>query len=494
MTEEPRASAVTYSWAQWIFLRSLATIYLIAFVSFWTQADGLIGTHGILPFGQFFQAAGDALGSAKFRIVPTLLWLSPTDAMLHLICGTGALLSVALLFGIAPAPVLFVLWLLYLSLCSAGQDFMEFQWDILLLETGFIAIFLAPPFSRHTKSSQPSTPALWMLRWLLFRLMFSSGVVKLLSGDENWRNLTALLFHYETQPLPTWIGWYFHQMPGWFQTFSAIVMFVVEIAVPILIFTPAKIRRIAFFPLVGLQVIIFLTGNYCFFNLLAIALCFLLVDDAAIPARWHPVARDDERPKSILSRVWSVWISRAVLAGLFLLSLIHFAVSLQVPISWPEPVVAVYRATAPFRTVNGYGLFAVMTTERLEIIVEGSRDGSHWLAYEFRYKPGDPKRHPQFVEPHQPRLDWQMWFAALGTYEQNRWFIYFCERLLSGDKSVTSLLSYNPFPDKPPDYVRARLMRYHFSNLDTKNKTGEWWTRQDAGEYIPVLPQASTIQ
>lgn len=494
MADETRPSAATYSWAQWFFLRSLAVIYLFAFLSFWVQAQGLIGSHGILPLKDFLQQAGEVLGGQRFRIVPTLFWLNSGDTMLHVLCGAGVVLSAALVFGVAPAPVLFFLWALYLSLCSAGQDFMQFQWDILLLETGFLAIFIAPPIRRHTRESPPNRIAIWMLRWLLFRLMFSSGVIELASGDPTWRNLSALRYHFETQPLPTWIGWFFHLLPDWFLTFSCGAMLAVELAAPFLTFGPPKTRRIGFWLLAGLQVVIFITGNYCFFNLLSIALCLLLLDDEAFPfcklrRKIDPELRAAE--SSAIAKIWPIWITRCVLAFLFLLSLVHLAVTIRLPIPWPQSIATLYNVTAPFRTVNGYGLFAVMTTERLEIVVEGSRDGTNWQPYEFKYKPGDPKRRPRFVEPHQPRLDWQMWFAALGTYQQNQWFILFCERLLSGEKSVTSLLAYNPFPDRPPAYIRARLARYHFSDFNTWRKTGEWWTREPVGEYLPVIPQYS---
>lgn len=452
------------------------------------QADALIGSHGILPFHNFFDYAGDVLGPSKYRLLPSLLWIGPGDLLLHLVCGGGALLSVMLLVGAAPAPILFLLWLFYLSLCTAGQDFMQFQWDILLLETGFLAIFLAPPLQRNFRRSEPNTLALWMLRWLLFRLMFSSGVVKLLSGDPNWRNLNALRFHYETQPLPTWIGWYVHQLPAWFQTGSCVFMFVVEIAAPFLIFLPARVRRHAAWPLILLQVLILLTGNYCFFNWLAIILCLPLLDDSMFPSRRPPPQPLPEERPPLAARIWRRWITVPVLAFLFLYSLVQMAVTLRLHVPWPRAVAGIYNVVEPFRMVNRYGLFAVMTTERDEIIVEGSRDGTKWLPYEFKYKPGYVNRRPGFVAPYQPRLDWQMWFAALGTCQENQWFIFLCERLLAGDRSVLSLLAYNPFPDRPPEHIRARLYRYHFTDWPTHSATGRWWIREDLGDYCPALP------
>jgi hypothetical protein len=319
--------------------------------------------------------------------------------------------------------------------------------------------------------------------------MFLSGAVKIASGDPSWRNLTALAVHYETQPLPTWIGWWAHQLPAGAQRASTAIMFGVELAVPFFVFS-RRLRRYAFGPLVFLQLLIGLTGNYAFFNVLTVALCLLLLSDGMFPARLRARAAPAESD----SPTWPGVIVLPIAALLFVASLAPLFGSVGLGGALPRLAVRVHELVAPFRSVNGYGLFAVMTTTRDEILVEGSRDGAAWLPYEFRWKPGDPARRPGFVEPHQPRLDWQMWFAALGTYEDNPWFLSFLRRLLEGSRPVTALLAKNPFPDGPPRFVRATLWRYHFSGLATRRSTRAWWTRERRGPYCPTVTLTSDGQ
>src|SRR5262245_43112759 len=273
--------AVSYARTRHIFLRFLAAIYFFAFWSLGSQIIGLAGEHGIAPAGRFLDAVAARYGTERFWLVPTLCWLDHSDGFLRLLCIAGAVVSVLLFLEIAPALMLFVLWALYLSLTWACGEFLMFQWDTLLLETGFLAIFLAPLslIPRRGRDSAPSRIALYLLWWLLFRLMLESGLVKLASGDATWRDFSALTFHYETQPLPTWIGWYAHQSPKWFQQSSVIIMYAIELIAPWLILFGRRGRRISFWALLALQILIALTGNYGFFNLLAIALCTLLLDD-----------------------------------------------------------------------------------------------------------------------------------------------------------------------------------------------------------------------
>jgi hypothetical protein len=461
-TTEPPPSATTYGGVAHLFLRLLGVVYLMAFASLWLQIHGLVGSQGILP-------------------------LEERDLALHLVCAAGVLLASLLLFDIVPALVLAALFGLYLWLVDAGQFFLLFQWDSLLLETGFLAIFLAPLGWRGRASDEPRLIAVWLLRWLLFRLLFSSGVVKLASGDPTWRSLTALRYHYETQPLPTWVGFWVHQLPGWFQTASCLLMFAVELAVPCLIFAPRRLRVASFVPLVGLQLLIAATGNYGFFNLLTVALCFLLLDDIALPARWR---RPSARPESSPRRAWPLWVVIPVAVPILVLSVVLLTSRLGLVRHWPRPVIALYRALAPFGIVNSYGLFAVMTTERPEIVLEGSDDGSTWRAYEFRWKPGDPRRAPAFVAPRQPRLDWQMWFAALGSCEENPWVLQLLTRIQAGSPAVLGLLASNPFPDRPPRHVRAVLYDYRFTDVATHRKDGTWWRRERKALYCPELPLA----
>ena len=287
---------ISFCFSRWLFLRALGCIYLIAFLSLWVQVHGLIGSNGILPADQFLTAVRQQVGTSGYYLVPTLFWLNPSNLCLHLLCAGGVVLSLVLIAGFFPTWTLIGLWGFYLSLVSVGQVFLSFQWDVLLLEAGFLAIFFAPLQIRDTlsRASQPSKAFLWLLRWLLFRLMFASGFVKLVS-DEVWRNLTALNFHYETQPLPTSIAWYVHQLPEWFQQISVIGMFAVELIIPFLIFAPRRLRTAGCIGFVGLQVLIILTGNYCFFNLLTIALCLPLIDDVTwkrlLPKRLMPSIR-----------------------------------------------------------------------------------------------------------------------------------------------------------------------------------------------------------
>ena len=521
--------APTHVVVRWVFLRALAVIYLIAFVSLWVQVAGLIGSHGILPAKQTMEAAQNDLSAAKvgldrYHLVPTLCWFNASDGFLGFQCAAGAMLAILLFAGIAPAPCLFLLWLIYLSLSTVCREFLGFQWDILLLEAGFLAIFFAPlqwlpdsktlsparatspsPLSQErgvrylasawlpgrSPSTHPSRIVLWLLRWLLFRLLFESGCVKWLSGDPAWRNLTALTFHYETQPLPTWIGWYAHQLPVSVQKMSTGIMFGIEVFLPFLIFGPRRARQFACLAFIALQGIIFLTGNYCFFNLLTIALCLVLLDDAAlerfIPAKWRVTPSLEPLPSTLNPRKWPRALTVPLACIACVMSLIQLSVMFRLPFPWPRPLASVYGWMAPFRSFNGYGLFAVMTKSRPEIIIEGSNDGTTWLEYEFKYKPGDLRRRPKFVEPHQPRLDWQMWFAALGKYQYNPWFISFCGRLLEGSPQVLALLERNPFPNAPPRYVRAVVYDYHFTDFSTRRKTGAWWSRERKGDYLPVM-------
>ncbi len=484
-----------------VFLGWLGVIYLIAFVSLWTQVAGLVGKDGVLPASHLMLQARSAvaesgIGIDRYRLLPTLCWLGASDGFLRFQCAAGATLALLVIVGICPRVCLALVWLVYLSLATVSRDFLAFQWDNLLLETGLLAIFLAPGrvLPRPSREKPPSRTALWLLRLLLFKLMFLSGVVKLAGGDATWRGLTALTFHYETQPLPTWIAWYAHQLPLWFQKGSCAVMFLIELAVPFLIFAPRRLRMAGGAVLALFQVLILLTGNYTFFNWLTLGLCLLLLDDFAI-ARLAP-----RKLSALYSRSRAVadgsrngrWRWRE--AGMVLLAVVVVgisAVQLLSPFgrlpSWTSPALAVHRWLAPFRSVNSYGLFAVMTTERPEIIVEGSNDGHGWQAYEFPYKPGDPKRRPAFVAPHQPRLDWQMWFAALGDVRQNPWFVNFCVRLLQGSPDVLALLEKNPFPDRPPKYIRARVYNYQFTSPAERKRTGAWWKRELKGEYLPSI-------
>jgi lipase maturation factor 1 len=499
----------TYFWARRWFLRALGLIYLIAFVSLWVQVDGLIGNDGVSPINQFLPAVYQRFGSRTYSLLPTLCWFNLSNGFLHFLCGGSVVFSLLLIFGVAPAVSLTVLFAFYLSLTIAGQTFLSFQWDILLLETGFLSIFFAPwrIWSRElllwsgsaipATSSPVSRPALFLLKLLLFKLMLMSGVVKLTSGDDCWWNLTALDYHYWSQPLATVFGWWVDKSPEWFKHFSVAFCLVVEIVVPFFIWAPRRPRLVAAGLMIFLQIIIALTGNYCFFNLLTIALCLLLIDDAVVgiprlreAARARIVSAPNASPART-SRVLPDQLGRYAAIVVIIVTLPVNAwlifTAFKPDTDWPRPIIAVYGRMDPLRIVNSYGLFRVMTKDRAEIVIEGSTDGIEWLPYEFKWKPGDVMRAPGWCAPHQPRLDWQMWFAALGTPRENPWLGGLIVRLLQGSQDVSRLLAKNPFPRQPPRYIRALFYRYRFTTLREHRQTGAWWTREELREYLPTV-------
>lgn len=479
----------TYGIAAAIFLRLLGVVYLVAFVSLWTQIEGLVGQDGVLPAANYLTAADRYYSQhdppmSPVWYVPTLAWLNSSDGFLNFLCGAGSVLSLFLIFGVLPIPVLMVLWLCYLSLFHVGQDFLSFQWDILLLETGVLAIFVAPISlrSQFLAERQPPRLAIWLIWFLLFRLMFRSGLVKLIWNDSlagpagipvqnAWESLTALNYHYWTQPLPVWTSWYAVQLPTWFHKLSVVVLLIVELVLPWFMFGPRLLRYIAFGGITCLMLLIAATGNYTFFNLLTIVLAITLIDDNAWPGFI--------RGKIQVSAVASISESRS--RNRLILLVVAALVFLSVQ---PSSI----RFTQ-FHFVNQYGLFQRMTETRPEIVIEGSSDGLEWNEYSFRWKPGELSRHPRFCAPHQPRLDWQMWFEALqlehahqvtGTVlpsHMSRWFHSLLSRLLEGETKVLELLGDNPFPKSPPAFVRFILYEYRFTTADERNKTGDWWHR-----------------
>ncbi len=488
----------TYVLTRWLFLRLLGFIYLFAFASAAVQITGLIGSHGLLPVDRFLQLINGSYGSGSYLVVPTLFWLNSSDGFLRLLTVGGVILSGLVVLDIAPGPLLAMLWLFYLSLVAAGQDFMAFQWDYLLLEAGFLAIFFAPwrLLPGLSRQSAPSLIMIWLYRWLLFRLMVGSGLAKLMSGDETWRNLTALSYHYETQPLPSPVAWYAYQLPLWFHQVSTAVTLVIELVVPFLIFAPRRVRFIAAGAIALLQALIMLTGNYTFFNLLTIVLCIPLLDDQFL-RRFFPRRAVEtmlaavERSKQSRLRRYRHIPAIVVAAMILLLSGSEIAELFLIRGVIPSSLLALNSRLAPFGIVNRYGLFAVMTTTRPEIIIEGSNDGQTWLPYEFQDKPGDVTRPPRWIAPYQPRLDWQMWFEALGGYGTDEWFQNLLNRLLEGSPDVLALLGKNPFPGAPPRYVRATLYNYHFTDMATRQATGAWWRRDLEGPFYPVTSLGS---
>ena len=482
----------TYAVSRWLFVRLLALVYFFAFWSLALQITALVGSDGILPAREYMTAlrlfADDhQIGINRFHLWPTLCWFGTSDRFLQLLCVGGvAMAALLLLVGVAPALLLLLLWVDYLSLSLVCRDFLSFQWDALLLETGLLAVVFAPAGLRDRldRAADPPRVARWLLWWLLFRLMFGSGVVKLASGDPTWRGLTALTVHYETQPLPTPIAWYVALLPAAVHKVCTAIVLGIELAAPWFLFGPRRLRLAASGILAGLQAVIALTGNYAFFNLLSLALIVLLVDDRAF-ASVSKLSRGritDPPPRRAVP--WPSWVLACLTVPT---TVVILAGQLGIELPGSAVIAPLADVVEPSRSVNSYGLFAVMTTTRPEIIVEGSDDGVTWLAYEFKDKPGDMQRALPVVAPFQPRLDWQMWFAALGRYEQERWYQSFCLRLLEGKPAVVGLLARDPFHGKGPKFVRGVLYRYRFSGRDEHRATGAWWIRERLGPYSPPM-------
>jgi lipase maturation factor 1 len=505
---ETGASVVrTHLAVQWLFLRALGFIYSMAFLSLGLQVQGLIGSQGILPAANYLTelAAGLPSGAAPWYC-PTLLWINQSDAFLNILCWGGALTGIGILLDIATAPLLLVAWVLYLSLVNVGQDFLSFQWDSLLLETGFLAIFWAPwqlrgpLWNKVVLEPEAKTFAvcLFLFRWLLFRLMFLSGVVKILSGDVNWRNFTAMKYHYFTQPLPTPVAWLANQLPDWAQIFATAACFFIELAVPFLFFFPPQLRLIAAALTAILQLLIMLTGNYTFFNILTLALCVMLLDDRTVLRLFPPAWRDGFiRRDVVLEQVasptgaWRGAVRKTMVAVVAVLVMLTTVAQLSSTLFGfrllPGAARPALEFANSFHITSSYGLFAVMTTTRPEISVEGSDDGVNWLPYNFKYKPGPLDRPPPIVAPFQPRLDWQMWFAALGPVEDSPWFYHFVFRLLQGSPDVVQLLADDPFHGRPPKMIRAVLYDYRFTNFQELLSMHNWWKRTPSGEYLPPV-------
>ena len=433
-----------------IVYRGIMAMALLAFGSLWLQAEALIGDNGVLPASDFLDAVRATFGAGGYWTVPTVLWLG---IPLHGAFAFGVLCAGVGLFGRFRTSAALGAYAAYLSILSAGQTFTAFQWDTFLVECLFAAAILA----------RSPVAGIWVLRLLAFRFMFLSGAVKLLSGDPVWADLSALEYHFETQPLPTAFAWFAHQLPTPVLSSAVAATFAIELAVPLLIFSPRKLRAVAASAFVLLELVILITGNYNFFNLLTIVICLALLDDGFFQANKDP----KPRPQRIGAR----WLAGAVIA-------LGVCQTASAFVRFPNPA----HLVDPLRIVNRYGLFAVMTTERRELVIEGSLDGEIWREYAFPFKPGDVDRAPGWATPHQPRLDWQMWFAALTVPERAPWVYDFVFRLLAAEPAVLDWID-SPFGREPPNFVRIISYRYEFAppgkSAGTAGATdvGRWWAR-----------------
>src|SRR5712664_296834 len=465
---------------RWLFLRALGLICFSAFFSLVFQIRGLIGPGGILPAGEYLRAVTNSVGFARFWYAPTLLWFSASNHMLMAICWIGLIASVLVTINIFPRAMLLLCFVCFLSFVSAASDFSGYQSDSMLLEAGFISLFLAPPGVRPrlAPDSPPIHAAIFLLLWEWFRIYFESGIAKIASGDPQWRHFTAMDEYYQNGPLPTWIGWYLQHLPHWFHAATAFGTLAVELALAWTMFLPRRIRILCFVIVTPWQIGIILSANYTFLNYLVLALGFLLLDDRFLPPYlpgfWkrsflaakeatplgEPRAEKDWRKKLRAQfSALKLAFTAVMLTWIFYVTLAEMVWMVK-PLPFPTSPVS---ALEPFRIANRYGLFAGMTRGRYEIEFQGSDDGQTWVVYPFRFKPQDPSKAPGIYAPYQPRFDWNLWFASLSSWRQEPIVVHTEQSLLRGDGDALLLFSANPFPRAPPRQMRARVWQSTFS-------------------------------
>ncbi len=477
----------TYWLTRFLILRLLGAIYAVAFLVAINQVIPLIGANGLLPAGIFLRRVGDTLGStgAGFVRLPSLFWFAHSDQALLTTAWSGFILSCVVVAGFANAPLLAVLWFLYLSFVNVGQDWYGYGWEIQLLETGFLAIFLCPLLDmRPFPKRPPPMPVIGLFRWLIFRIMLGSGLIKI-RGDDAWRNGTALYYHFETQPLPGPLSRWFHFLPRTVLKFGVWYNWLAELAAPWFVFWPRLARHIAGVVIVLLQVILILSGNLSFLNWLTILPALACFDDGfwsnflprPLVLRAEAAIARAEPSRPMLATAWTVAVVIALL-------------SIQPVFNMLSPRQIMNTSFDPLNLVNTYGAFGSVGRERLNVVFEGTLDlagpgakfpddKANWKAYPYKGLPVDLDRRPPQIAPYQLRLDWQMWFAAMSSPEEYPWTLTLVSKLLHNDPGALSLFAGNPFPDKPPRYIRAVLYRYSFA--PPGNPGRRWWNRERVG-------------
>jgi Lipase maturation factor len=476
-----------YWLTRFLVLRLLGLVYFVAFLCLVEQLLPLLGARGLLPIPLFLRHVSERAGSpgAGFLRVPSLFWLDASDGFLQAAAWAGVVLSIPVVLGFANGLLMAVLWALYMSFVHVGQDWYGFGWEIQLLETGFLAIFLCPPLDAHPFPRRPPPPEIiWLLRWLTFRIMLGAGLIKL-RGDPCWRRLTCLYYHYETQPIPNPLSRTLHFMPRWFHRAGVLFNHLTELVAPWFVFWPRRARLGAGVVMVAFQLFLIFSGNLSFLNWLTLVPILACFDDAFL-SRFLPRAlvRASARAADTAVPVRAQrLVAGAVVALVALLSI--------------APVRNLLSGRQVMNTsfdrldlVNTYGAFGSVGRERDEIVLEGTDDAvpgddADWRPYEFRCKPGDPMRRPCVISPYHYRLDWLMWFAAMSRPEQYPWSLHLVWKLLHGDPGVLGLLVNDPFPGAPPRFIRATLYRYRFARSDDPG--GAWWTRERIGTWLPPL-------
>jgi hypothetical protein len=474
----------SYELTRFVFFRALGLVYTVAFLVLSNQMIPLFGSNGLMPANVFLERFREG---ATFWQLPTLFYWGASDAVLRIAAGIGLALSALLLFGVEHAAILAALWVLYLSFVHIGQDFYGYGWEILLIETGFLACFLAPmrSLAALTAARPPATPVIWLLRWLLFRVMLGAGLIKI-RGDPCWRDLTCLAYHYETQPNPHPLSWLLHQAPLWFHRAGVAFNHLVELATPFFVFGPRRARHIAGVLIVAFQSMLIASGNLAFLNWLTIAIAIACFDDSFL-RRLMPV-RLAERAAQLEERQEPLGRAQIAVVGVLCVFVI---VASYAPVSnMLSRRQRMNTSFDPLHLVNSYGAFGSVGKTRDEVILEGTSDAvlgpnTRWKPYEFKCKPGDVMRRPCLITPYHLRLDWQMWFAALSDYENEPWILHLIYKLLHNDEGALDLLENRPFPKEPPRFVRAERYRYRFTKPGEGN--GAWWVRKRLGAYLPPL-------
>jgi hypothetical protein len=467
---------MAYWYSRFVFERALAALYLVAFLVAANQFVPLLGERGLLPAARFTQYV-------PFRTSPSLFYLSPTDTVFRAGAWLGVALAVLMLSGwpqhrgaIVSAIVWALLWVLYLSFVNVGQTFYGFGWETLLLEAGFLAVFLGG------WTTTPSVWLVWMYRWLLFRVMFGAGLIKI-RGDSCWRDLTCLNYYFETQPMPNPLSWYFHWLPEWVHKSGVAINHFVELLVPFGYFAPQPFASIAGLLTIGFQGVLIVSGNLSWLNWLTVALAIPTLDDRFLS--WLAIAPPALHDPVAVHR-GAIYVLAAVIAVLSVAPTLNMLSSSQVMNTSFEPL----------HLVNTYGAFGTITRTRYEIVIEGADEtsvtaGTVWREYEFKGKPGDPARGGPQIAPYHLRLDWLMWFEAFSPRPQSEWFVALLQQLLRGDAAALSLLKTNPFPEHPPRFLRARYYRYWFTTAEERRQTGRWWNRELVSEFVPPLTLAA---
>ena len=519
-----RAGASDRLVPRWIFLRALAAIYFSAFYSLLFQIKGLIGPEGIMPASDYLAAVARQLPATRFWYAPTLFWVSSSSHALMLVAWLGLVASIVAFLNLWPRFSFFICFACFLSFVTVASEFSNYQSDGMLLEAGFISLFFVPSglMPGLGVATPPSRASLLLLLYEWFRIYFESGMVKLVSGDRQWRTLTAMDEYYQNGPLPTWIGWYVQHLPHWFHAACAGGTLVLELVIVWMLFLPRRVRILCFLIVTPWEIGVIITANYTFLNYLVLSLGFLLLDDRflsrLVPARfWHRLAANPKtqdavksgdlehlhdvefdhsvhrspgfaRSSNALFRTTGLAVAALMLSWIFYDTTVEM---IRIPFrNLPLPMAPV-DALEHLRIANQYGLFAVMTNGRYEIEFQGSNDGVNWIAYPFRNKPQALDEAPRIYAPYQPRFDWNLWFASLGDWRQDDLVPLTEERLLQNDHDVLALFRGNPFPNAPPRYIRAVLWQYWFTTSEEKRTTGNWWRRQLLGLYAPVLTRTS---